>query len=164
MKILLVCPEYPYTLYSFKHSLRFIFKRANFPPLGLLTVAAMLPADWEKKLVDVNTDPLNNDDIKWADYVFISAMAVQQKSTREIMDRCKEFGRKIVAGGPLFTSGYEDFGFDDIDHLVLSEAENTLPSLLADLKNGCAKHIYESNVRPDRMSRPPHRPNPTERR
>jgi len=149
LKVLLVCPQYPDTLYSFKHAMRFIFKRANFPPLGLLTVAAMLPPEWEKKLVDMNTDPLNNDDIKWADYVFISAMAVQQHSARDVINRCKKYGRKIVAGGPLFTTGYEDFGFDDIDHLVRSEAENILPLFLEDLEKGCTRHIYESKVRPD---------------
>lgn len=154
MKILLVCPQYPDTLWSFKHTLRFISKQANFPPLGLLTVAAMLPPEWEKKLVDMNADPLNNKDIKWADYVFISAMAVQQKSAREVINRCKKFGTKIVAGGPLFTAGYEHFGFDDIDHLVLSEAENTLPLFLEDLEKGCARHIYESKVRPDITTSP----------
>jgi len=154
LKVLLVCPQYPDTLWSFKHTLRFISKQANFPPLGLLTVAAMLPPEWEKKLVDMNADPLNNKDIKWADYVFISAMAVQQKSAREVINRCKIFGSKIVAGGPLFTAGYEHFGFDDIDHLVLSEAENTLPLFLEDLEKGCARHIYESKVRPDITTSP----------
>ncbi|MFC2069884.1 B12-binding domain-containing radical SAM protein [Chloroflexota bacterium] len=154
MKILLVCPEYPDTLYSFKHALRFIFKRANFPPLGLLTIAAMLPPEWVKKLVDLNTDPLNNDDIKWADYVFISAMAVQQRSVREVVDRCKKFGTKTVGGGPLFTTGYEHLGFDDVDHMVLSEAENILPKFIEDLEKGCAGHIYESKVRPDIATSP----------
>lgn len=154
LKVLLICPEYPDTLWSFKHTLRFISKQANFPPLGLLTVAAMLPPEWEKKLVDMNADTLNNKDIKWADYVFISAMAVQQKSAREVINRCKKFGSKIVAGGPLFTAGYEHFGFDDIDHLVLSEAENTLPLFLEDLEKGCAQHIYESKVRPDITTSP----------
>jgi len=154
LKVLLVCPRYPDTLWSFKHSLKFISKQANFPPLGLLTVAAMLPHEWEKKLVDMNADPLNNKDIKWADYVFISAMAVQQKSAREVINRCKKFGTKIVAGGPLFTAGYEHFGFDDIDHLVRSEAENTLPLFLEDLEKGYARHIYESKVRPDIMTSP----------
>lgn len=154
MKVLLVCPQYPDTLWSFKHSLKFISKQANFPPLGLLTVAAMLPPEWEKKLVDMNADPLNNKDIEWADYVFISAMAVQQKSAREVINQCKKFGSKIVAGGPLFTAGYEHFGFDDIDHLVLSEAENTLPLFLEDLEKGCARHIYESKVRPDIKTSP----------
>ncbi|MFC2036082.1 B12-binding domain-containing radical SAM protein [Chloroflexota bacterium] len=154
MKVLLVSPQYPDTLWSFKHCLRFIFKRANFPPLGLLTVAAMLPPEWEKQLVDMNTDPLNNNDIKWADFVFISAMAVQQRSAREVINRCKNNGTKIVAGGPLFTTGYEQFGFDDIDHLVLSEAENTLPFFLKDLEKGCAKHVYEHEVRPDIKTSP----------
>ena len=154
MKVLLICPQYPDTLWSFKHTLRFLSKQANFPPLGLLTVAAMLPPEWEKKLVDMNADPLNNKDIEWADYVFISAMVVQQKSVREVINRCKKFGSKIVAGGPLFTAGYEHFGFDDIDHLVLSEAENTLPLFLEDLEKGCARHIYESKVRPDITTSP----------
>ncbi|MFC2012445.1 B12-binding domain-containing radical SAM protein, partial [Chloroflexota bacterium] len=140
--------------WSFKYTMRFLFKRANFPPLGLLTVAAMLPSEWAKKLIDMNTDPLNDDDIKWADYVFISAMVVQQHSAREIIDRCKKFGTKIVAGGPLFNPGYEHFGFDDIDHLVRSEAENTLPLFLEDLEKGCASHIYESKVHPDITTSP----------
>jgi len=154
LKVLLICPQYPDTLWSFKHTLRFLSKQANFPPLGLLTVAAMLPPEWEKKLVDMNADPLNNKDIKWADYVFISAMVVQQKSAREVINRCNKFGSKIVAGGPLFTAGFEHFGFDDIDHLVFSEAENTLPLFLEDLEKGCARHIYESKVRPDITTSP----------
>ncbi|MFC1946404.1 B12-binding domain-containing radical SAM protein [Chloroflexota bacterium] len=154
MNILLVCPQYPDTLYSFKHALRFISKRANFPPLGLLTVAAMLPPEWEKKLVDLNTDSLNNDDIKWADYVFLSAMAVQQLSVKEVINRCKKLGTKIVAGGPLFSTGYEQFWFDDIDHLILSEAENTLSLFLEDLEKGCARHIYESKEWPDITTSP----------
>jgi len=149
MKILLVYPQYPDTFWSFKHALSFLSKKATFAPLGLLTMAAMLPKDWEKKLVDMNTATLTDKDLKWADYVFISAMAVQQDSSREVVDRCKKFGTKIVAGGPFFSTGYEEFGFDDIDHLVLSEAENILPLFLEDLEKGCAKHIYTSSERPD---------------
>ncbi|MFC1921324.1 B12-binding domain-containing radical SAM protein, partial [Chloroflexota bacterium] len=154
MKILLVCPQYPDTLWSFKHALRFISKRANFPPLGLLTVAAMLPPEWEKRLVDINTDSLKDDDVKWADYVFISAMAVQQKSVREVVNKCKELGTKTVAGGPLFTTGYEHLGFGDVDHLVISEAENIAAQFIEDLENGCAEHIYESKVHPEITSSP----------
>jgi len=114
----------------------------------------MLPPEWEKKLVDMNADTLNTKDIEWADYVFISAMVVQQQSAREVINQCNKFGSKIIAGGPLFTAGYEHFGFDDIDHLVLSEAENTLPLLLEDLEKGCARHIYESKIRPDITTSP----------
>ena len=149
MKVLLVYPQYPNTFWSFKHALKFVARKAAFPPLGLLTVAAMLPDGWEKKLVDMNTATLTDKDLKWADYVFISAMTVQQDSARGVIERCKKFGTKIVAGGPLFTAGYEEFGFDDIDHLIFTEAENLLPLFLEDLDKGCAKHIYATTERPD---------------
>ena len=98
MKILLVYPQYPDTFWSFKHALKFVSKKAAFPPLGLLTVAAMLPGEWEKKLVDMNVTRLNDDDIKWADYVFISAMAVQKKSVEEVVVRCQQLW-SVVRGG-----------------------------------------------------------------
>jgi radical SAM superfamily enzyme YgiQ (UPF0313 family) len=147
LKILLVYPQYPDTFWSFKHALRIASKKATHPPLGLLTIAAMLPQDWEKKLVDMNTTTLTDKDVKWADYVFISAMVVQQESVTEIIKKCKRLGTKMVAGGPLFTSEHEEF--QDVDHLVLNEAESTLPLFLEDLSKGCAKHIYTSAERPD---------------
>ncbi len=147
MKILLVYPQYPDTFWSFKHALKIISKKAAHPPLGLLTVAAMLPDEWEKKLVDINVTSLTDKDLKWADYVFISAMVVQKNSVKEIISRCKEFNTKIVAGGPLFTTGYEKF--KGVDHFVLGEAEITLPLFLEDLAKGSAQHIYASNERPD---------------
>ena len=150
MKILLVYPRYPDTFWSFRHALKFIFKKAAFPPLGLLTVAAMLPEEWEKKLVDMNTTTLTDKDISWADYVFISAMVAQQNSAREVVDRCKKLETKIVAGGPFFGPGYEDSGFfEDMEHLIFGEAENKLPLFLEDLEKGCAKHIYASKEFPD---------------
>ncbi|RLC65193.1 MAG: B12-binding domain-containing radical SAM protein, partial [Chloroflexi bacterium] len=105
--------------------------------------------DWEKKAVDMNTTRLNDSDIEWADYVFVSAMIVQQRSTREVVDRCKKLGRRVVGGGPLFTMAYEDLGFDDVDHIILNEAEITLPLFLEDLKKGCAKHIYQTDRKAD---------------
>ena len=147
MKILLVYPRCPDTFWSFRHALRFISKKATSPPLGLLTVAAMLPSEWEKKLVDMNATSLNDKDLKWADYVFISAMVVQKKSVKEVIARCKKFNTKVVAGGPLFTTGYKEF--DGVDHFVLNEAEITLPPFLEDLEKGCAQHLYTSDKRPD---------------
>ena len=137
MKILFVYPQYPDTFWSFKHILKFISKKAAFPPLGLLTIAAMLPEEWEKRLVDMNTSSLKNKDIEWADYVFISAMIVQKESVKEVIERCNEMDTKIVAGGPLFTTGHEEF--ENVDHFVLGEAEVTLPMFLEDLRNGCLK-------------------------
>ncbi len=147
MKILLVYPRYPETFWSFKHALRFVSKKAAYPPLGLLTVAAMLPEEWEKKLVDMNINALDDEDIKWADYVFISAMVVQGDSAREVITRCNKLNTKVVAGGPLFTTGHEEF--EGVDHFVLGEAEVTLPYFLADLDKGYARPIYTSNKRPD---------------
>ncbi len=152
MKVLLVYPQYPDTFWSFKHALKIIAKKASFPPLGLLTVAAMLPQEWQKKLVDMNVTPLNDEDLKWADYVFISAMVVQKDSVKEVIARCQKFNTKVVAGGPLFTTGYKEF--DGVDHFVLSEAETTLPPFLEDLESGGAKHIYTSKERPDLRKTP----------
>ncbi|MFH0852220.1 MAG: B12-binding domain-containing radical SAM protein [bacterium] len=147
MKVVLVCPRCPDTFWSFKYALKFISKKASYPPLGLLTVAAMLPKNWEKKLVDMNVTKLRDKDLKGADLVFISAMAIQKASVKEVISRCKKMGIKIVAGGPLFTAGHEEFL--DVDYFVLNEAEITLPLFLEDLKNGSAKHIYTSQKFPN---------------
>ncbi|OGO59917.1 MAG: B12-binding domain-containing radical SAM protein [Chloroflexi bacterium RBG_19FT_COMBO_48_23] len=143
MRVLLVYPQYPDTFWSFKHALKFVSKKAAFPPLGLLTVAAMLPREWDKKLIDMNVTNLNDREIEWADYVFISAMAVQKDSAENVIRKCKNLGTKVVAGGPLFTTGYEEFV--GVDHFVLNEAELTLPPFLEDLRNGCVKHVYTSD-------------------
>jgi radical SAM superfamily enzyme YgiQ (UPF0313 family) len=147
MKILLVYPRYPDTFWSFRHALKFLSKKATFPPLGLLTVAAMLPAEWEKRVVDLNVNPLRDEEITWADFVFISAMVVQKDSTAEVITRCNSLETRVVAGGPLFTTGYDEF--EGVDHFVLGEAEVTLPLFLADLAQGCPQHIYLSDKRPD---------------
>ena len=140
MKILLVYPRYPDTFWSFRHALKFIDRKASFPPLGLLTVAAMLPVEWEKRLVDMNVRALSDEELAWADYVFISAMTIQRNSAQEIIARCRRMGVKSVAGGPLFTACHEDF--PDVDHLVLGEAELTLPPFLADVLRGEPRHLY----------------------
>jgi radical SAM superfamily enzyme YgiQ (UPF0313 family) len=143
MRTLLIYPEYPVTFWSFKHALKFIRKKAALPPLGLLTIGAMLPEAWPKKLVDVNVTKLNDRDLEWADLVFISGMILQRESAREIIARCKEANLKVIAGGPLFISECDQF--EDVDHFVLNEAELTLPPFLADLEKGRAQHIYETS-------------------
>jgi radical SAM superfamily enzyme YgiQ (UPF0313 family) len=143
MKILLINPKYPDTFWSLKHALKFISKKAAYPPLGLITVASMLPDHWGKKLVDLNITSLKEELIQWADYVFISAMSVQAESASDIIARCKIFNKKIVAGGPLFTEEYDRF--PEVDHFVLNEAEITLPYFLEDLRNGKPEKIYQTN-------------------
>jgi radical SAM superfamily enzyme YgiQ (UPF0313 family) len=147
MNILLVYPEFPDTFWSFKHALKFVHKKAGAPPLGLLTVAAMLPAEWAKTLIDLNVSSMTSKDLAWADYVFISAMVVQRESVRVIIKQCKAAGVKVVAGGPLFTMEYDQF--PDVDYFVLSEAEETLAPFLHDLAKGQAQRIYTSTKFPD---------------
>jgi radical SAM superfamily enzyme YgiQ (UPF0313 family) len=143
----MVYPKYPDTFWSFRHALKFVSKRAPFPPLGLITVAPMLPGDWEKKLIDMNVTSLTDKDIKWADYLFLSAMVVQRDSALEVIVRSKKLGTKVVAGGPLFTTGHDEF--KDIDHFVLGEAESSLQPFLADLSNGHPQPIYTASKFPD---------------
>ncbi|MBE0535060.1 MAG: DUF4070 domain-containing protein [Phycisphaerae bacterium] len=142
MKILLVSPEIPNTFWSLKTALKFTSKKAAQPPLGLLTVAAMLPKEWQLKLVDMSVTSLRDKDILWADYVFLSAMYIQRASVEHVIDRCIKLGAKTVAGGPLFTATPEEF--EHVDHLVLNEAEITLAPFLHDLQNGVPKHLYTS--------------------
>lgn len=154
MKILLVSPAYPDTYWSFRHALKFVSKKAAGPPLGLLTIASMLPGSWERRVVDLNVEPLEDESIRWADYVFIGAMSVQSVSATEVVQRCKELQRPIVAGGPLFTADPDQWSH--IDHLVLNEAEITFPWFLADLEKGIPGKIYETEEFADlRFSPPP---------
>jgi radical SAM superfamily enzyme YgiQ (UPF0313 family) len=141
-KVLLVYPQCPNTFWSFQSILKILNKKAAFPPLGLLTIAAMLPKKWDLKLIDMNVENLNDEDILASDIVFISAMIVQKKSVKEVINRVKKLGKPIVAGGPLFTTGWEEF-IDDVDCLVLGEAESNLEYFLNDIVSGNVKKIYE---------------------
>lgn len=153
MRALLIYPQNPETFWSFKHALKFISKKALHPPLGLATVAAMLPTSWEKKLIDENVEPLRDKHLQWADYVFISAMAIQRKSVRRVVARCRAMGVKTVAGGPLFTTCHKEF--EGIDHFVLGEAEVTLPQFLRDLDAGHPLPLYTTDQFPALTGTPP---------
>ncbi|THB81439.1 MAG: B12-binding domain-containing radical SAM protein, partial [Desulfobacteraceae bacterium] len=152
MKILLVYPKFPDTFWSFNYAVGFIGKKAAFPPLGLLSVAALLPEQWSKRLVDENVQHLTDADILWADMVFIGAMAVQRKSAGRVIEHCGRLRATIVAGGPLFTS--EPDAFNTINHLVLDEAELTLPAFLSDLEKGNPKKIYRAKGFSDLVQTP----------
>lgn len=147
MKALLVYPEYPDTFWSFKHAVRFVSRKAAYPPLGLLTVSSMLPSFWEKRLVDMNVRALTDADIEWADAVLISGMIVQKPSAKRVITRAKALSKLVIGGGPMFT--VEPESFPTVDHLVLGEAEIVLPEFLKDLERGEAKHIYSSDEKPD---------------
>ena len=150
MKILLVGPRTPDTFWSFRHALRFVGCKAAFPPLGLLTIAGMLPRDWRCRLVDLNVSQLRTRDLQWADIVLISAMLVQKESLLAVARRARAAGKRVIAGGPLFT--HEDIAtdtFTDIDTLVIGEAEELVGALVRDLRDGRLRRVYEADRFPD---------------
>ncbi len=147
MNILLVAPRTPDTFWSFNHVLRLVGRKAAFPPLGLLTVAAMLPREWPLRVVDLNVNPITDADIDWADAVFVSAMIVQEGSARDVISRSNGRGKPVVAGGPLFTTGPERF--PEVASCVIGEAEDIMPQLVADLIAGSLKPRYQAPDRPD---------------
>ena len=145
--ILLVYPEYLKTFWSFEQAMKIMGRKAAYPPLGLLTIASMLPEHWNKKLIDTNTEKLSNSDIAWADYVFISGMIVQKESALKIIKRVKQANKPVVAGGPLFTTGGPEF--PQVDHLFLGEAENTINDLVKDIEQNKLKKVYKAADFPD---------------
>ena len=152
MKVLLVYPEFPETYWSFRHAISFEGKRAAFPPLGLMTVSAMLPSDWERRLVDMNIESLWPDDIEWADVVFISAMIVQKESLERAVEMCRKMGKRVVVGGPYVSTSCESL--PDADHIFVGEAETTLPEFINDLELGIARKIYKADERPSLHATP----------
>jgi radical SAM superfamily enzyme YgiQ (UPF0313 family) len=154
-KTLLVYPEFPDTYWSFRHALRFEGKRSAFPPLGLMTISALLPDSWERRLVDMNVRPLKLSDIEWADVVFASAMIVQKDSLRQVVELCKAAGKRVVIGGPYVSTSKENI--PEADHIFLGEAETTLPDFVRDLEQGEPKRIYQAVERPALSATPiPH--------
>ncbi len=147
MNVLLVSPRTPNTFWSFSHLLRLVGSKAAFPPLGLLTVAAMLPRRWNLRLVDMNVRSLTDADLQWADAVFLSAMIVHEPSAREVIARSNRLARPVVAGGPLFTTGSERF--PEVACCVIGEAEDIIDTLVEDLEAGRLQQRYEAPNRPD---------------
>lgn len=152
MKILLVYPEFPETYWSFRHALTFEGKRAAFPPLGLITVSSLLPAAWEKRLVDLNIEALWPEDIEWADMVFVSAMIVQKESLEEIVRLSRSMGKKVVVGGPYVSTSCESL--PEADHIFVGEAETTIPEFVNDIELGIARKIYKADERPSLHATP----------
>ncbi len=152
MKILLIYPEFPETYWSFRHAITFEGKRAAFPPLGLMTVSAMLPSAWERRLVDMNVESLWPDDIEWADMVFVSAMIVQKASLEYVVRLCRSMGKKVVVGGPYVSTSCDSL--PDADHIFVGEAETTLPEFLNDLDLGIERKIYKADERPSLHATP----------
>ena len=153
MNALLIYPEFPDTYWSFKHALKFLGKRAAQPPLGLMTVAALLPGNWKKRLVDTNVEPLRDHDLDWADVALVSGMHIQRASLMAIMERCRQHGLRTVVGGPIASSlSAEELS---ADHVVIGEAESLIAGLALDLEKGIARPIYQASEKPAMETSPP---------
>ncbi len=146
-KALLVYPEQPPTYWGTNYALELAGVKAAFPPLGLLTIAALFPPEYDLRVVDMNVSPLKDADLEWADLVFTSTMIVQQFSLRTVIRRCKRAGVPVIAGGPHPTTFHDEI--EGVDHFVLDEAEEIFPGFLRDLESGTAKAIYRERRKPD---------------
>src|SRR5262245_36919406 len=150
---LLINPAFPSSYWSYSYALEFVKKKANIPPLGLLTVAGLFPADWELRLIDLNVEPLLDAHLAWADAVFTTSMIVQEASLLDVVRRCNDAGIPVVAGGPHPTSFHGEINASfapggGVDHFVLGEAEDVFPAVLEDLRAGVARPLYTAPGRP----------------
>ena len=153
MKVLLLYPEFPDTFWSFRYALPFLGKRSAYPPLGLLTVAAMLPASWERRLLDLNVEKLSDRDLAWADVAFLSAMLVQASYLEALIARCRSLGVRTVVGGPITSADHPSWR--GADHVVRGEAEGILDELVRGLESGGARRFYHSPCWADMTRVPP---------
>ena len=146
-KALLVYPEHPPTYWGANYALEMVGIKSAFPPLGLLTIAAMFPPEYDLRVVDMNVAPLEDSDLEWADMVFTSTMIVQRVSLKTVIERCNRAGVPVIAGGPHPTTFHDEI--PGVDHFVLDEAEEIFPGVLQDLEDGTAKTIYREPRKPD---------------
>jgi len=147
--ILLVNPVLPRSFWSFPEIMRLTGKKALVPPLGLLTLAALLPETWTSRLVDCNVRPIVEDDWEWADMVMISAMLVQREGMRTIIAHAKKLGKTVIVGGPYATSSPEEAFEAGCDFVVGGEGEYAIPLLLKALEEGKTGGLIIADGRTD---------------
>ncbi len=146
-KILLVYPDHPKATYwSFSYVLPMLGKKASMPPLGLITVAAMLPPSYQVRLVDMNVEPLLDEQIEWADAIMTSTMIVQDSSLKRVIEQANRFDVPVIAGGPHPTATPESI--EGAAHIIVGEAETVFPEFLADWEAGHARRIYKAGETP----------------
>jgi radical SAM superfamily enzyme YgiQ (UPF0313 family) len=146
LNVLLIYPRFPDTYWSFRHALSFLGKRAAQPPLGLMTVAALLPASWQKRLIDTNVERLKDADLAWAEVALVSGMHVQLEHLLEVVERCRACGLRTVVGGPIASS--VSATSLKADHVVIGEAEDLIATLVRDLEAGEVRPVYEAAEKP----------------
>ncbi|HNZ64854.1 MAG TPA: radical SAM protein [Smithella sp.] len=153
INVLMIQPKTPQTFWSHDHTIKALGFKTTMPPLGLLTVAAMLPKNFNIKLVDLNVENLDMQDVENSDMVFLTGMIVNRESFIELVNLCQGKGKTVVAGGPFVQSIYGTKALDNlevskIEHLIIYEAENNLPQFLEDFAQGNAKKVYDNKDKP----------------
>ena len=149
MRVLLIYPEFPQSFWSFNRALELVDRKALLPPLGLVTVAALLPQEWEFKLVDRNLRGITEDEWNWAEMVIVSAMIVQSQDFRDQIQEAKRRNLPVAVGGPYPTSLPHESEEAGADYLILDEGELTLPMFVEAVKNGETSGTFRSDVKPD---------------
>ncbi|MEM9220006.1 MAG: B12-binding domain-containing radical SAM protein [Cyanobacteria bacterium P01_F01_bin.150] len=155
MKALLVYPLFPKTFWSYEKILELVNRKVLLPPLGLVTVAAILPQEWEFKLVDRNVRAVTDEEWEWADVVIMSAMIVQKSDMIDQIREAKRHGKRVAVGGPYPTSMPQDMEAEDVDYLILDEGEITLPMFVEAIANGKTSGVFRSDgEKPDVTTTP----------
>lgn len=155
MRVLLVYPLFPKTFWSYEKILELVGRKVLLPPLGLVTVAAILPQTWDFRLVDRNIRAVTDEEWDWADLVIFSAMIVQKEDLIIQIREAKRRGKRVAVGGPYPTSTPQELEDLGVDYFILDEGEITLPMLVEALERGETSGKFTSNgEKPDVTTTP----------
>jgi len=154
LKALMIWPRFPASFWTFEKIMEILPKKANQPPLGLLTVAALCPSTWELRLIDCTLENLQESDLLWADLVMVSGMHVQKEDIHVILRRARALGKRTIIGGPYASSVPEEVTAL-ADHVVVGEPDDVFGEIAADLERGTARHLYVIDQKPDITRTPP---------
>jgi radical SAM superfamily enzyme YgiQ (UPF0313 family) len=155
MNVLLLYPRFPKSFWSFEKTLELLDRKAMLPPLGLITVAALLPQEWNFKLADRNIRDVTEAEWTWADVVILSAMIVQKEDLLYLIREAKRRNKKVAVGGPYPTSIPDDALTAGADYLILDEGEITLPLFVEAIERGETSGTFRSDgVKPDVTNTP----------
>ncbi len=153
LKALMVWPKFPRSFWGFEGVLEMVPEKSVMPPLGLITVAALCPSDWEIRLLDLTFDTLKDEDLRWADLVMVSSMQAQRESSLSVLSRARAMGRRTFVGGP-WASSEPEFLLKHADHVMVGEAEEAFAAIAEALEDGTAEALYRVIDKPD-MSKSP---------
>ncbi|HEY9662839.1 MAG TPA: cobalamin-dependent protein, partial [Allocoleopsis sp.] len=145
MRVLLLYPLFPKSFWSFEKTLELLNRKVFLPPLGLVTVAAILPQEWEFKLVDRNVRAVTEAEWEWADLVILSAMIVQKGDFIDQIQEAKRRGKKVAVGGPYATALPNEATQAGADYLILDEGEITLPLFIDAIQRGEPAGVFRAN-------------------